>query len=568
MDTVPDSSGRRPEHPSDVPLIPVRMVNEFVYCPRLAWLEWVAGEWADSADTAEGRFRHRRIDRPGGELPAAPDEHATIHARSVTLASDALGIIGKLDLVEGEGARVVPVDYKRGKRPHVEGGAWQPERVQLCAQGLLLREHGYETDGGMLYFAGSRERVPVEFDAALVADTQAAIDGLHTLARAGAAPEPLADSPKCPRCSLVGICQPDEIAFLRRQEGQVRPLYVADSHALPLHVQTPRAWLRKEGECIVVEAEREKIAEARLADVSQVVVYGGAGMTTPLLHELMGRGIPVTWLSYGGWLMGHTVGAGHHNVDVRTDQYRASFDAGKCLALSRGLVAAKIRNCRTLLRRNWRGEGAEAPADLLLALKEDARHAERAASLETLLGIEGSAAARYFEHFGSLLKAGDSAPLRAFAFSERNRRPPRDPVNALLSFAYSMLSREWLTVLSAVGLDAYRGFYHQPRFARPALALDLMEPFRPLAADSAVITAINNGEVGAEDFVHAAGGCALTDRGRRAFIAAFERRMAAEVTHPLFGYTVSYRRLLEVQARLLIRWLAGEIPDYPNFITR
>lgn len=565
MDPVPDLSGRSPEHPSAVPLIPVRMVNEFVYCPRLAWLEWVAGEWADSADTAEGRFRHRRIDRPGGELPAAPDEHEAIHARSVTLGSEALGIIGKLDLVEGEGAHVTPVDYKRGKRPHVAGGAWEPERVQLCAQGLLLREHGYEAGGGMLYFAASRERVPVEFDDALVADTHAAIAGLRALAQAATPPEPLADSPKCPRCSLVGICQPDEIAFLRRQEGQVRPLYVSDSHALPLHVQTPRAWLRKVGECIVVEAEREKIAEARLADVSQVVVYGGAGMTTPLLHELMGRNIPVTWLSYGGWLMGHTVSAGHHNVDVRTDQYRASFDAGKCLALARGLVAAKIRNSRTLLRRNWRGEGAEAPAELLIALKEDARHAERAASLEMLLGIEGGAAARYFEHFGSLLKADD---LGAFVFSERNRRPPRDPVNALLSFAYSMLSREWLTVLSAVGLDAYRGFYHQPRFARPALALDLMEPFRPLVADSAVIMAINNGEVGAKDFVHAAGGCALTDRGRRSFIAAFERRMSAEVTHPLFGYTVSYRRLFEVQARLLIRWLAGEISDYPNFITR
>ncbi len=565
MDPAPDLSGRSPEHPFGVPLIPVRMVNEFVYCPRLAWLEWVAGEWADSSDTVDGRFRHRRIDRPGGELPAAPEEHAAIHARSVTLGSEALGIVGKLDLVEGEGARVTPVDYKRGKRPHVEGGAWQPERVQLCAQGLLLREHGYEAGGGVLYFAASRERVPVDFDDALVADTHAAIAGLRVLAQAEAPPEPLADSPKCPRCSLVGICQPDEIAFLRRQEGTVRPLYVADSHALPLHVQAPRAWLRKEGECIVVEAEKEKIAEARLADVSQVVVYGGAGMTTPLLHELMSRSIPVTWLSYGGWLMGHTVSAGHHNVDVRTDQYRASFDAGKCLALARGLVAAKIRNCRTLARRNWRGEGAEAPAELLIALKEDAHHAERAASLETLLGIEGSAAARYFEHFGSLLKADD---LGAFVFSERNRRPPRDPVNALLSFAYSMLSREWLTVLSAVGLDAYRGFYHQPRFARPALALDLMEPFRPLVADSAVIMAINNGEVGAKDFVHAAGGCALTDRGRRSFIAAFERRMSAEVTHPLFGYTVSYRRLLEVQARLLIRWLAGEISDYPNFITR
>lgn len=138
----------------------------------------------------------------------------------------------------------------------------------------------------------------------------------------------------------------------------------------------------------------------------------------------------------------------------------------------------------------------------------------------------------------------------------------------MLSFAYAMLTREWTVTLAAVGLDPYRGFYHQPRFGRPALALDMMEPFRPLIADSTVIMAINNGEVQPDDFVLAAGSCALTESGRKKFVAAFERRMSQEVTHPIFRYTVSYRRLLEVQARLLIRYLAGEIAAYPNFVTR
>jgi CRISPR-associated protein Cas1 len=150
----------------------------------------------------------------------------------------------------------------------------------------------------------------------------------------------------------------------------------------------------------------------------------------------------------------------------------------------------------------------------------------------------------------------------------RNRRPPKDPVNALLSFAYSMLTREWTITLSAVGLDPYRGYYHQPRFSRPALSLDMMEPFRPLIADSTVLTAINNGEVRPTDFVRSAGACVMSDAGRKRFIGAFERRMQQEVTHPIFKYRVSYRRLLEVQARLLIRHLAGEIPEYPNFVTR
>ena len=155
-----------------------------------------------------------------------------------------------------------------------------------------------------------------------------------------------------------------------------------------------------------------------------------------------------------------------------------------------------------------------------------------------------------------------------FDFNGRNRRPPRDPVNALLSFAYAMLTREWTVTLSAVGLDPYRGFYHQMRFARPALALDMMEPFRPLVADSAVIMAINNGEVKPEDFIVASTGCNLKATGRKRFIAAFERRMSQEVTHPVFNYRISYRRLFEVQARLLSRYLTGEIPRYPTFVTR
>ena len=162
------------------PLVPVRMVNEYVYCPRLAYMMWVQGEFAHSADTVEGAIRHKRVDKEGGSLPAEPESTPeTIHARSVALSSETLGITAKIDLVEGDEAGVQPVDYKKGKRPHVPTGAWAPERVQVCAQGLLLREHGFESDHGFLYFAGSRERVKVAFDEALVAETLAAIEGLR-----------------------------------------------------------------------------------------------------------------------------------------------------------------------------------------------------------------------------------------------------------------------------------------------------------------------------------------------------------------------------------------------------
>jgi len=555
-----------PELGRDLPLLPVRMLNEYQYCPRLAYLEWVQGEWAESADTIEGRHAHRRVDRPSGTLPPAEDLRERVHARSITLSSNRLGLIAKMDLVEAEGGFVVPVDYKRGKRPHVAGGAYDPERVQLCAQALILEEHGYRVREGVLYFAASRERVRVEIDTDLRALTHAAIDQLRLIAAGGTVPPPLSDSPKCPRCSLVAICLPDEVNFLRYETAPPRPLAVGRDEAMPVYVQARHAKVAKSGDTLEVSVEDQSTATARLAEVSQVVLMGNIYLTTPTLHALMERGITVSWHSYGGWFIGHTVGTGHKNVELRTAQYRASFDEGRCLRIARGLVVAKIQNARTLLRRNWK-EGT-APELLLDEFKQDIDHARRVGTIAELLGVEGNAAARYFRHFKKMLASQGGPANLAFDFERRNRRPPNDPVNALLSFAYSLLTRTWTVSLSAVGFDPYRGYYHQPRYGRPALSLDLMEPFRPLIADSCVIQAINNGEVKPSDFVSAAGSVALDGDGRKRFIAAFERRLGHEVTHPLFGYRVSYRRLLELQARLFGRYLLGELDEYPNFVTR
>ena len=315
-----------------------------------------------------------------------------------------------------------------------------------------------------------------------------------------------------------------------------------------------------------IHVDDERVATARLIDVSRVVIQGNASITTPALRELMSRGIPITWMSYGGWFDGHSIGTGHKNVELRTAQYKMSFDDRMCLRIARNLVRAKILNCRTLLRRNWRGE--EKPERLLADLKREADKALKAASIQELLGIEGLAAARYFGEFRNLIRQGDDSVSFVFDFTKRNRRPPQDPVNALLSYSYTLLVKAWTVTLSAVGLDPYRGFYHQPRYGRPSLALDLMEPFRPLIAESAVIQAINNGEIRPTDFTSAAGAVAMNPEGRKRFISTFERRMSQEITHPLFGYRVSYRRLLELQARLFGRFLLGEIPEYPNLITR
>ncbi len=564
-----------PPLPRGTPLIPARMVNEYVYCPRLAYLEWVQGEWADNADTADGRLRHRNVDRARGKPPAkaactdedAEAEPERVHVHSLELQSEALGLVAKLDLAEFHGRRAVPVDYKRGKRPHTPHGAWEPERVQLCVQALLLEEHGYEVPEGVLYFVASRERVKVVFDDALRQAARSAAAGLQIVAAGGRMPPPLEGSPKCVRCSLAPICLPDEVRFLRDESNPTRPLAVSREPTLPLYVQARGAKVARQGDVLEVSIDDQKVAHARLDEVSQVVLRGGIYITSPALHELMSRQIPVTWLSHGGWFLGHTVGTGHKNVELRTAQYRASFDDAHCLRLARGLTAAKIRNQRTLLRRNWKR--GEMPAGLLAAFRHDIDAAERAHDIGQLLGFEGNAAARYFGHFGDMLSRPDEpAGDWGFDFQRRTRRPPTDRVNALLSFAYAMLVRHVSVVLTAVGFDPYRGFMHQPRYGRPALALDLMEPMRPLLADSAVLMVINNGEVDPADFVVRGDAVNLDERGRRAFIAAFERRLGQEVTHPVFGYAAQWRQMVELQCRLLARHLLGEIDTYPNFVTR
>ena len=229
----------------------------------------------------------------------------------------------------------------------------------------------------------------------------------------------------------------------------------------------------------------------------------------------------------------------------------------------RRFVQAKILNSRTFLRRNH----SELPDEVFDAFKGDLRRVRRAEGVETLLSVEGTAASRYFAHFAGMLRPADSS-VATFDFAHRNRRPPRDPVNALLSFAYAMLTKDFTATLFSVGFDPYLGFFHKPRYGRPSLALDLMEEFRPLLADSVVLTLINNGEIGPADFISGLGGVALTQGGRMQLLTAYERRMRQEIIHPVFGYRISYRRVLEVQARLLGRYLMGEISEYPSFLTR
>ncbi|HON91153.1 MAG TPA: CRISPR-associated endonuclease Cas1 [Sedimentisphaerales bacterium] len=582
----PHAGGEEPD------LLPVRMLTEYAYCPRLFHLMHVEGRWADNAYTVEGRNVHRRADRLDHVLPdpqsAADDvsdgdddggkgkkaepvgEEPPTVTRSVMLGSATLGLTGKLDLVSTADDFAVPVETKRGRVPNNQERSYEPERVQLMAQGLLLRENGYQCDHGVLYFAGSRTRVDVPFTPELQQRTLDLIHRAKDACGATVSPPPLDDSPKCNGCSLAGICLPDETHLLQSdgngespsQAAEIRQFFPARDETLPLYVQEQGAMVCKTGKALVVWKQKEKLATVRLADISQLVLCGNISVTAQTIHMLCEENIPIVHLSMGNWFYGITQGLGLKNAYLRAAQFRVAADAGRCLALARQIVSAKIAAQRTFLRRNAAG----LPDQALEDLAQQDKNAQACEKIESLLGIEGLAAKVYFAHFSRMIK-GDTLPTE-WDFAHRNRRPPRDPINALLSFGYAMLAKECTVVLAAEGFDPYWGFYHQPRHGRPSLALDLMEEFRTPIVDSAVITAINTGMIRLGDFEIAKAGCAMKPDGRKAFIRAYEGRLDQLVTHPVFDYRCSWRTILRLQAKLLARWVRGEIDAYPGMETR
>lgn len=345
----------------DIPLVPARMVNEFVYCPRLAYLMWSQQEWQESADTVEGKQVHRRVDRAKA-LPSPENiesEQAKLISRSVALSSELLGITAKIDIAESSHGQVTPIDYKRGKRPHVSRNAYEPERVQVCLQVLLLRENGYQVSDGVIYYADSRERVPVKIDEELIESTKNAVSDLRQTVSLGQIPPPLIDSPKCPRCALVSVCLPDEVSSLSGSDLSPRPISVPVDETLPVIIQSQLARIRKKGETLTIEEQEKEEVVVRLNEISDLGLFGQIEITTPALVALLEREIPVTFHSYGGWFRGIAHGLGHKNVEIRTAQYRKSFDDEFKIRFSRDLVSAKIFNQRTIIRRNWKGEESE-----------------------------------------------------------------------------------------------------------------------------------------------------------------------------------------------------------------
>lgn len=570
--------------PAALEAIPVRALNQVTYCPRLYYLEYVEALMQINEHVEDGSFQHRRV--TDEKLAARTrKEGEAFHTRSVSLTSEALGITATLDVVEEKGGEAYPVEYKRGHGTRDETGqpaAWENDAVQLCAQAMLLEESlGAPVGKGVLSYLGSRERIEISLDDVIRERTREAIRLAQHLSTCDTPPEPLPRElhHRCHGCSLVSICQPEETLFLLEKKalpegdlpgGITRVIPQSDSGAV-FYVQEQGARVGKRSEHLIVTKDGVELQRTPLALVRQVVIFGNVQVSTQALATLASNDIPVMYLTTYGRFVGTYQSAPAKNISLRQDQFRRFIKSDEALSLSREVVRAKLSNQRTLLMRSLRsrGEADERGGDepAARALAELIRRVDPVDSIESLLGLEGQGASLYFAEFPRFLKA--QPPGKGFDFRSRNRRPPRDPVNALLSFAYALLAKDCFSALCTVGFDPYHGFYHGTgRHGRPSLALDLMEEFRAVIADSVVLTLINNRVVEPADFVTWRDTCQLTEAGRKKFFCAYEQRKATVVKHPLFGYRMNYSRMLEVQARLLAAYVRGDIPSYTGFVVR
>lgn len=321
--------------------------------------------------------------------------------------------------------------------------------------------------------------------------------------------------------------------------------------------------LRKEDERLRVTLKGETLLDLPLLKVSQVVVMGRVTVTPHTVAALMERHVHLTYLTEYGRYVGRIEPAFSKNSLLRKAQYAASFDEHRTLTLARGFVLGKLANLRVTLLRAARNTEGLLVDGAIEAIRGAEGRAERAADIAVVRGHEGEGSATYFGVFDQLIKA------EGFSFTKRVRRPPTDPVNALLSFGYALLANDVHAAVNVLGFDPYCGYLHADRYGRPSLALDLMEEFRPLVVDAVVLSCLNKRVIQKGDFAVGLGAVHhLSPEGRKKFLVQYEERKQTEIQHPIFEYKATYQRCFELQARILAKTIQGELERYEPFVIR
>ncbi|MEO8402604.1 MAG: type I-C CRISPR-associated endonuclease Cas1c [Gammaproteobacteria bacterium] len=331
-----------------------------------------------------------------------------------------------------------------------------------------------------------------------------------------------------------------------------------------LYITRQETYLHKERETIVIKQGNEKLGQFPALTVGNILCFGQVSVSPPLMGFCGERGIGLSFYSEYGKFLARVQGRQTGNVLLRRTQYRWADNVEKSVSIARIMVGAKIANGRNVLMREIRNHGENILLDRAVQqLSNSLRRCQISSSVEQAMGIEGEAAAIYFGVFNQLLRNP------GFIFEGRVRRPPTDPINALLSFAYSLLTQECTSALLGVGLDPFVGFLHQDRPGRPSLALDLLEEFRAPLADRFVLTIVNRKQMQLRDFVtEASGAVRLTDDARKTLLTAYQERKQDVILHPYLEEKIPIGLLPHCQSLLLARHLRGDIEYYPAYMVK
>lgn len=333
-----------------------------------------------------------------------------------------------------------------------------------------------------------------------------------------------------------------------------------------LYVTTPESYLHRDGENVIIKVGNEERFRIPVHNLEGIVCFGYMGASPHLMRLCSDNNVGLSFLTPYGKFLGRISGRIRGNVLLRRTQYRIADDPDTSLDIAKCFIAGKIVNCRTVLGRSLRDHGDVIGCDKIRnadsLLIDNLQKIDTCPTTDALRGIEGNCAKFYFDVFNELILKQKND----FLFSERNRRPPRDNMNALLSFLYTLLAHDVESALEAVGLDPYVGFFHTDRPGRPSLALDMMEELRPFIADRLALNLVNLQQVCGDDFLKKeGGGIILTDKGRKEVLGAWQKRKQDEITHPYLNEKIPIGLLPYVQAMLIARFLRRDIDGYPPF---
>lgn len=330
-----------------------------------------------------------------------------------------------------------------------------------------------------------------------------------------------------------------------------------------VYVSTDDAFIGKTDERLRVRAQKETLLDVPMIKVDCVVVLGRATVSPAALIELLERKIPLSFMTGTGRFLGRLEPELNKNIFVRAAQWQAAGETPQSVHVVQGFIRGKLKNYRHMLLRAQR-EGIAGLEAGITRLEQAIQPIDQTSIIDALRGLEGAGSAAYFTHFGRLIRN------EHFTFKTRNRRPPRDPVNALLSFGYALLLHDLQGAINIVGFDPYLGYLHTQRYGRPSLALDLMEEFRPLIVDAMVLSTLNRKTLTLDDFSSepVSQAISLTDEGRRKFLRLYEQKKQSKFKHPVMGRQCTYQEAFEIQTRLLAKYLMAEIEQYPPLLLR